>query len=53
VTDQVEYTYDGWGNVTKFQQDHDSVISANAHDVAFAYAKAVPRAAARRSGGRR
>ncbi|CAK9112214.1 Uncharacterized protein SCF082_LOCUS52037, partial [Durusdinium trenchii] len=31
-TDQIKYTYDGWGNATKIQQDHDSVISGNAHD---------------------
>lgn len=49
VTDQVEYTYDGWGHVTNIAQDHDSTVVAmgNHHDVAFAYAKAVP------SGGRK
>ncbi|UYV13452.1 MAG: hypothetical protein NCW75_04005 [Phycisphaera sp.] len=47
VTDEVKYSYDGWGNATKIAQDHDSVISGNAHDVEFTYAKAVP------SGGRK
>ena len=46
VTDQVAYTYDGWGNVTTIAQDHDSVVVSGsgiaAHDVDFAYLKAIP-----------
>ncbi|UYV12376.1 MAG: hypothetical protein NCW75_13890 [Phycisphaera sp.] len=42
ATDEVKYSYDGWGNATKIAQDHDSVISANAHDVEFTYVKATP-----------
>ena len=26
VVDEVKFTYDGWGNVSKFEQDHDSAV---------------------------
>ena len=43
--DQVQYTYDGWGNLTKFEQDVDSTIGASgraAFSVQYAYTKATP-----------
>ncbi|MDP1793332.1 MAG: hypothetical protein Q8K63_04260, partial [Acidimicrobiales bacterium] len=40
-TDQVEYTYDDWGNMTRFRQDADSAIGTGTYwDVSYAYAKA-------------
>jgi RHS repeat-associated protein len=41
VLNQVKFLYDGWGNVLKTQQDHDSAIGGtHLYEVAFAYAKA-------------
>ena len=43
VVDQVKYTYDGWGNVTKFEQDLDSTVATGGnhlYDVDFTYTKA-------------
>jgi hypothetical protein len=41
VVDQVKYVYDGWSDVTSFQQDRDSVVGTGTHyDVSYAYAKA-------------
>ncbi|MCH8314975.1 MAG: RHS repeat protein, partial [Planctomycetes bacterium] len=44
VVDQVEYTYDGWGNVTNFEQDNNSAVGASGsiddYEVKYAYAKA-------------
>jgi RHS repeat-associated protein len=43
--DQVQFTFDGWGNVTKFEQDVDSAIAASgraAFDVEYTYSKVTP-----------
>ena len=44
VQDEVEYTYDGWGNVTNFEQDHNSAVGApgsiDDYEVKYTYAKA-------------
>jgi RHS repeat-associated protein len=45
VTDQVQYTYDGWGNLTAFKQDVDSVIGGSGRasfEVDYSYAVATP-----------
>ena len=40
----VKYSYDGWGNVTKFEQDRNSAVGASGsvddYEVAYSYAKA-------------
>ncbi|MDP2325795.1 MAG: RHS repeat-associated core domain-containing protein, partial [Gammaproteobacteria bacterium] len=43
-TDQVAYAYDGWGNLTDFQQDNDGLVTgtgsgggSNDYDVRYAY----------------
>lgn len=41
VLNQVKFLYDGWGNVAKTQQDHDSTVGGtHLYDVAYSYAKA-------------
>ncbi|MCC7014855.1 MAG: hypothetical protein IT454_19995 [Planctomycetes bacterium] len=41
VVDEVKNVYDGWGNLTNFQQDRDSTVGASGYkEVAYAYAKA-------------
>ena len=41
VVNQVDYTYDGWGNVTSFKQDKNSAIGGSGYyEVAYGYAKA-------------
>lgn len=43
VVDQVQYTYDGWNNITKFEQDHDSTVTTGGnylYDVDLFYQKA-------------
>lgn len=44
IVDQVAYTYDGWGGLTKFEQDRDSAVGAsgsvNDYEVSYAFAKA-------------
>lgn len=44
VVDEVKYTYDGWGNVTTFEQDRNSAVAPSAGDeyeVSYAYEKAL------------
>lgn len=44
-TDQVQWTYDGWGNLTKFEQDVDGVIGAGgrpAFSIQHAWTKRTP-----------
>ncbi len=51
VVDEVGFSFDGWGNVTDFDQDHNSVVNGDAYSVAHAYAKATAgRQTVRRSG---
>lgn len=54
--DQVQYSYDDWGNLTQFNQDVDSAIGVSgraAFNVGYTYAKATGGAAAGRpSAGR-
>ncbi|MGD9689274.1 MAG: RHS repeat-associated core domain-containing protein [Phycisphaerales bacterium] len=41
-TDQVKYTYGIWGTITKFEQDHDDVVtpaSSGYYSVAYTYEK--------------
>lgn len=41
--DQVKYTYDGWGNITGFEQDPDSIIGASGRasfTTSYSYEKA-------------
>ena len=43
TVDQIVFEYNGWGNIAKIRQDHDSAVGAGGvptHDVAFAYATA-------------
>ena len=40
VVDEVGYTYDEWGNVSKFKQDRNSAISGDEYTVSYAWAKA-------------
>ncbi|MEE9130850.1 MAG: RHS repeat-associated core domain-containing protein [Phycisphaerales bacterium] len=41
VVDEVKFTYEDWGNVSKFEQDHDSAIGGSLlYDVDYTYAKA-------------
>lgn len=43
--DQVEYTYDDWGNITKFEQDVDGVIGAGGRGsfwTSYSLAKSAP-----------
>ncbi len=44
IVDEVKYTYDGWGNVTNFEQDHNSAVGASEpvddYEVQYTYAKA-------------
>jgi RHS repeat-associated protein len=41
--DQVDYDYDGWGNLTLMEQDFDSAKGGtNLHSVSWEYAKAAP-----------
>ncbi|MCH8823064.1 MAG: RHS repeat protein, partial [Planctomycetes bacterium] len=43
ATDQVKYTYDGWSNITNFEQDNDSVVgeaTVNDYEIRYDYAKA-------------
>jgi RHS repeat-associated protein len=41
VVDEVKYTYDDWGPVSKFQQDHDSAIGGTQlRDIDYTYEKA-------------
>jgi RHS repeat-associated protein len=46
VTDQLQYTYDDWGNITNFEQDPDSKIVSGSgrasFSVAHTYSKATP-----------
>ena len=45
------FSFDGWGNVTDFDQDHNSVVNGDAYELAHAYAKATGgRQTVRRSG---
>ncbi len=43
ITDEVKYTYEGWGNVESFRQDRDSAVDAggsvNDYTVSYAYGK--------------
>ncbi|RNC81833.1 MAG: hypothetical protein ED559_08630 [Phycisphaera sp.] len=39
IVDQVQYTYDDWGNVTDFDQDRNSAISGDAYSVDYTYAQ--------------
>ncbi|MCP3998849.1 MAG: hypothetical protein GY722_27825 [bacterium] len=42
VTDEVKYTYEGWGYVSKIQQDNNSAVAASGGDeyeVSYTYAK--------------
>ena len=51
VVDEVGFSFDGWGNVTDFDQDHNSVVNGDAYELAHAYAKATGgRQTVRRSG---
>ncbi|MCK4873242.1 MAG: hypothetical protein KAS72_10995 [Phycisphaerales bacterium] len=43
VVDEVKYTFDDWGGVTNFQQDHNSTVATGGdylYDVQWTYAKA-------------
>jgi RHS repeat-associated protein len=42
VVDEAKFTYDGWGNLTKFEQDRNSAVGGGADDyeVSYAYEKA-------------
>ncbi len=41
VVDEVKFTYEDWGNVSKFEQDHDSAIGGTLlYDVDYTYEKA-------------
>jgi RHS repeat-associated protein len=42
LIDQVKFTHDGWGLITKFEQDRDSAVSGggNQYTVQYAYEKA-------------
>jgi len=41
VVDEVKNVYDGWGNLTNFQQDRDSAVGGSGYkEVAYTYAKA-------------
>ena len=41
VVDEVKYTYEDWGNVSKFEQDHDSAVGGTLlYDVDYTYTKA-------------
>jgi YD repeat-containing protein len=41
VVDQAKYTYDDWGPIAKFEQDHDSAVGGTLlYDVDFAWEKA-------------
>ncbi|MEX2217664.1 MAG: hypothetical protein WD749_02800 [Phycisphaerales bacterium] len=46
VRDQLQYAYDGWGNLTTFTQDPDSVISGgtdrDAYAISYTFAKVTP-----------
>ncbi|RNC81662.1 MAG: hypothetical protein ED559_07700 [Phycisphaera sp.] len=46
VVNEVKYTYDDWGPVSKIEQDRDSAVGANAYDVDFSWSPSTP------SGGR-
>ncbi|MBI5283450.1 MAG: RHS repeat protein, partial [Chloroflexi bacterium] len=43
ITDEVKYTYEGWGNVEEFEQDKNSAVGASGsvddYEVSYAYAK--------------
>jgi hypothetical protein len=43
VLDEVKYTYEDYGNVSKIEQDKDSAVSGggNQYSVSYAYARAV------------
>jgi RHS repeat-associated protein len=41
VTDEVSYTYDGWGGITSYKQDKDGAVGASGYyEMAYAYEKA-------------
>ena len=41
VVDEVKFTYEDWGNVSKFQQDHDSAVGGSLlYDIDYTYEKA-------------
>ena len=43
VVDEVKYAYDGWGNVTNFEQDRNSTVAASGgdeYDISYEYEKA-------------
>ncbi|MCH8342427.1 MAG: RHS repeat-associated core domain-containing protein [Planctomycetes bacterium] len=41
IVDEVKFTYEDWGNVSKFEQDHNSAIGGSLlYDVAYTYEKA-------------
>jgi len=41
ATDEVSYTYDGWGGITHYKQDKDSAVgTGSSYDVVYAYEKA-------------
>lgn len=44
VTDEVKSTYDGWGNLVKYEQDRDSAVGAsgsvNDYEISYAFEKA-------------
>ncbi|MCH8151435.1 MAG: RHS repeat-associated core domain-containing protein [Planctomycetes bacterium] len=52
VVDEVKFTYEDWGNVEKFEQDHNSAIGGSLlYDIDYTYAKATNgRNTIRRSG---
>ena len=43
VVDEVELSYDGWGNVSAFQQDHNSAVGAMSsvddYEISYSYVK--------------
>lgn len=40
IIDEVKYTYEDWGNISKVEQDHDSAVGGTLlYDVDFAYEK--------------
>ncbi|MFN0012210.1 MAG: RHS repeat-associated core domain-containing protein [Phycisphaerales bacterium] len=56
VYNEVKYTYDEWGNITKFQQDRDSAVAGSGGDeraVEFAFSKVGSGAGSQRTAVRR
>ncbi|MBI5362690.1 MAG: hypothetical protein HZA53_05890 [Planctomycetes bacterium] len=43
ITDEVKYTYDGWGNIEKFEQDRNSAVGASGsvddYETSYTFAK--------------